>query len=167
MKSIVPSKKPVLAKSRKQKSSSQLATSHDPAYIIQKVLSLSTRALHFIQSSPDNEVFKDVVLEVLLEDIEALAGKRSSDGCSLARGTAKDCTFANRVAAEMVNISSAADKCIELIDDMIVNKSFDLGLRAIMQCLKSINGSAFSLLRSAQDNFDSAYGLEDSSVDQG
>lgn len=144
------SKPSAKTKSGKQKSSPELATSHeDPAYIIEKVHSLSTEAFSFIQNSPNRDRIKGIVLERLLADIEALTGKKSPDDCSLSRGTAKDCIFANRVATEMMNIMSATDKCIELIEESVTSKSFGLELMAagqFIEAIKTMNKSALSIL---------------------
>lgn len=132
--------------------------------IIRGIVSLSGNALNRAIQQPDNVLLADVALELLLEEIAAIPGKTSSDGCSLARGAAKECPVTHKVATEMVKIQSATGRCLDVLEDMIANKSYDLG--PIVQCLKNINKSTNSLLSSAQD-FESSPGLEDSSIDQG
>lgn len=134
--------------------------------IIQEIMSLCGKALIRAVQHPYNDLVADVVLETLVEDIDALTGKKPFDGCSLVRGTAKGCTFATKVTLAMANISSETGKCLDLLDDMIDNQSFDLGLRATLQCLKSINGSAKSLMRRNKGNLEAASDVEDSSIDQ-
>ena len=151
---ITPSLSPALRCTGSDNVYKQQDVSHDSVSIIQEIIVLSVTALNRAIRSLDNKLHADIVLDVLIENIASLTGRKLIDDCALVNETATNCNFATKVVEEMEGMMSATEKCIGIIDGTLADKNFVYGLTASRELLDAINAASFLIIMSAPDTCD-------------
>jgi hypothetical protein len=154
MKKITPSQNPALSSTGSDNVCKQQAASLNSVNVIQEIIVLSVSSLNSALRALDNKLHADIVLDVLIENIAGLTGRRLIDDCSLVNGTATNCKFSTKVVEEMEGMMSATEKCIRIIDGCLADKNHVYGLTASRELLDAINAASFLLIMSAPDTCD-------------
>ncbi len=154
MKKITPSQITALSSTGSDNVCKQQAVSHNSVKVIQEIIVLSVSSLNSALQALDNNLHADIVLDVLIENIADLTGRRLIDDCSLVNGTATNCKFSTKVVEEMEGMMSATEKCIGIIDGCLADNNHVYGLTASRELLDAINAASFLLIMSAPDTCD-------------